>query len=419
MMCAMAESGRSTVATVFLRNRSEVLLLKRSHSVGTYPGRWGAVSGYVEGTPADTARREIAEETGLTDDVTHVRTGDPLTVENGEFEWVVHPFLFDADTRSIERNEESEAAAWVPPTEILRRPTVPKLWSSYDRVRPTPERIAADTIHGSAYLSIRALEVLRDEAGYRAATDVDPGTAWRELETVADDLVAAQPSMTAVTNRISRVMQQYEKGAPSERIEVTAIEEIAAAFDADRRAAESIQLSIDGATVLTLSRSGTVLAALRDGPAHVIVAESRPKREGVGVAEELAGAGVQTTLCTDAAVAWVIERNDVDAVLVGADTILADGSVVNKVGTRTVAIVATEADVPVYVTAAVDKISSETEADLTWGDDEDLYDGDRNVAVTNPIFDVTPPRYIAGYATDRGLWDVDRVQVFAAGGRDG
>ena len=59
----MAEFQEKQVVTCFLRNRGAVLLLRRSDQA--YQGKWGAVSGYVEGTPEETAHREIAEKTGL------------------------------------------------------------------------------------------------------------------------------------------------------------------------------------------------------------------------------------------------------------------------------------------------------------------------------------------------------------------
>lgn len=410
----MSQGDTADVVTVFLRNRGEVLLLKRSASVGTYSGRWGAVSGYVEKSPDTTAIREITEETGL-EATEQVRAGDSFSVTDPDLgrSWTVHPYLFETATREVELNEESERSEWRPPTAILWRETVPALWTSYAHVRPTPDTIRADRSHGSAYLSIRALEVLRDEAGSRAAAGEDFEPAWNELETIGETLIAARPSMIAVENRVRRVLTTGRDAGSIDAVESAAIEEIARAYEADQRAAETIRPKLVGENVLTLSRSGTVLKALRSGPAHVHVAESRPDREGVGVAEELAMAGISTTLCTDAAVAWLIDRGEVDTVVIGADTILRDGRVVNKTGTLMAALVASEHEIPVYVVAAADKISLEESPRLEAGPPTPIYDGDRDIAVTNPTFDVTPPRSITGYATDRGMLDVAEVQTIA------
>src|SRR6056297_3323912 len=126
------------VVTCFLRNRGEVLLLRRSEEVGTYRGLWGGVAGHAEGDPGRAAREEIAEETGLLDACTLAREGVTFEFEDSDLgvHWVVHPYLFDCERRDAETDWETAEAEWVYPTEILRRETVPKLWASYSRVGP-------------------------------------------------------------------------------------------------------------------------------------------------------------------------------------------------------------------------------------------------------------------------------------------
>jgi len=179
----------AAVVTCFLRNRGEVLLLHRADDAETYPGRWGTVTGYVEDDdPAGTALMEVEEETGLgDDDVELVRAGEPFVVRDDALgrQWRIHPFLGDAGRRDVALNEESAAAEWTSPTAILRRETVPDLWRSYERVAPTIETVAGDAEHGSAYVSIRGLEVLRDAAGAAAAGDDD----WARIVEVAEALL--------------------------------------------------------------------------------------------------------------------------------------------------------------------------------------------------------------------------------------
>jgi translation initiation factor 2B subunit (eIF-2B alpha/beta/delta family) len=166
--------------------------------------------------------------------------------------------------------------------------------------------------------------------------------------------------------------------------------------------------------VLTLSRSGTVAAALdRARPREFLVMESRPAREGVDVAEALADE-TDVTLFVDAAVAHVLGTRDVDRVLVGADAVLPEGRVVNKVGTRTAAIAAARADVPVYALCSRDKVVPDVdEPDFEPGDPEAVYDGDAEVDVANPTFDVTPADLIAGVVTEYGVLDAEEVGAVA------
>ena len=154
------------VVTCFLRHGTEVLLVCRSDAVGSYRERWGGVSGYAEGTPEAAARWEIDEEVGLLDAVEFVRSADVLEVEDEDrgTRWLVHPFLFDCSRTDIDPNEEIADHEWVQPPGILDRATVPRLWDAYRAVAPTVGTVADDDEHGSAYLSVRALEVLRDAA---------------------------------------------------------------------------------------------------------------------------------------------------------------------------------------------------------------------------------------------------------------
>ncbi|MXV61402.1 NUDIX domain-containing protein [Natronorubrum sp. JWXQ-INN-674] len=430
----------SHVVTAFLRHRGDVLLLHRSDAVGTYAGRWGGVSGFAEGNPDEQVRVEIREETGLEpgDGVSFVRAGRPVEFEDPALgrEWVVHPYLFDTDSRAVDPSEEHDALEWVAPTEMLDldpddgletrfnadRETVPELWTAYERVAPTVRSIAADDEHGAALLSIRALEVLRDRAGLlvaeRAEFGPDPAGEWDELTGLVDRLLEARPSMAVLRNRVNRAMadavaaedEDSVAGAPA--VLESTLSNVDRALAADDDAAATASERAAG-TVMTLSRSGTVLEALRGGePSRVFVAESRPAREGIDVAEELAAADevdCPVTVHTDAAAAHLLSREDVDRVLVGADTIRADGAVVNKTGTRMLALAGSREGIPVSVVAATDKLSTREEVPLECGGRSAVYDGDALFDVANPTFDVTPADCVDEVVTERGALETDAV----------
>lgn len=400
------------VVTCFLRNDGRVLLLCRSDDVGSYPGRWGTVTGHLapeRGAPPDdpetAARREIREETGLADAVTLVRAGEPFEVEDSDsgIRWRIHPMLFDCARRDVEPNWETAEWEWVHPTAIRQRETVPDLWGSYDRVRPTVETVADDHDHGSAWLSIRALEVLRDEAALASDDEA--------VASVARELRSSRPSMTAVGNRINRVMASAVDLSPA-AVERAARETIDGAVRADREAAAVVAEEIRGTRVCTLSRSGTVMAALQQAePEAVLLPESRPGGEGVGVAESLAD-DCEVTLTSDAALASQLAAWDAEAVIVGADTVLADGRVVNKVGTRGLALAAVYEGVPCYVVTAADKVSTGTEVEIEASPDP-LYRGDAPITVANPLFDVTPADLVDGICTEEGVLDTEAVPSVA------
>ncbi|GAB3037029.1 NUDIX domain-containing protein [Natronobiforma cellulositropha] len=404
----MEDSETVPVVTAFLRHRGEILLLERSDAVGSYAGFWGGVSGYAEGGPDEQVRREIREETGLEEAVSLVRAGRPVRVEDEDLErtWRVHPYLFECAYRDVELSEEHVDAEWVSPTAILaERETVPMLWTCYERVAPTVRSISADGDHGAAYLSIRALEVLRDRAALlvaerEGAGEVDGAEEWDELLALARRVREARPSMAVLRNRVTRALGEAADRDAESALEST-VAAIERAYAADEGAARVASEYASG-RVLTLSQSETVRAALeRGGPNRVFVAESRPAGEGVETAEALAEE-TAVTLLTDAAVAHVLARGDVDCVLVGADTLVPDGRVVNKAGTRAAALAASNEGVPVYVASASEKVATSAEVALESGPATAVYDGEARLDAINPTFDVTPADCVTGYLTEDG-----------------
>jgi len=401
------------VVTGFLRNDGDVLLLERSEDVGSDSGRWGGVAGHAEGDPDAAVRQEIREETGIDPekDCTLVRRGEQFDVTDEDLErrWQVHPYLFDCETRDVEPNWETTAFEWVAPTEILRRETVLASWRSYDRVRPGPETIASDTAHGSAFLSIRALEVLRDECALLAA---GRPAAYDSPSAVAAALLAARPSMTVLSNRLNRAMAQAAKLDPA-AVEAAASAVLDAALAADTEAAARAATEIQGRTIATLSRSGTVLDAIAaGGPDRVVVPASRPGGEGVEVAEALAEES-EVILTSDAGFAQQLAAQNVEILLVGADSITPAGDVINKVGTRGGAAAAAQEDIRVLVVAASDKTAPAGAVgapDLEPRGPAELYRGEASLTVVNDTFDVTPASLVDGIVTEDGRLDSAAVR---------
>lgn len=375
---------------VFAYDRGRILLRRTEEE----PSVWDALSGRVEET-SEAAARRAATAIGSTN--ASLQGGRPVRVDGR----TIHPYRLPVES-GVETPAGSE---WVHPTEIRYRKTPTGLWHAYRAVSPTVEGIRDDRTHGSAHLSIRALELLRDRA--------DEGEDRAELERLAEALLDARPSMAAVVNRINRAMSATS-GAGAERDPARALEEAARneidrAVEADRRAAERAADRISG-TVLTLSRSGTVREALASAaPDEVVILESRPACEGVDVGRELAKS-LDVTVTLDAAVAHVM--GEIDHVLVGADTVLADGSVSNKVGTRTAATVAARDGVPVWVVSAADKVSPSADP-VPETIDRGAITDDERLAVDCPLFDRIPGELVTGVITENGVLDSERIEAVA------
>lgn len=376
------------------------LFLRRDDETGVKP-----IPTRLDGDPRD-ATREWTQQRDCPADFTVVRIGDAVRDETGG-EYV--PVLLDSESGAV---DGTEAGVWLDPTTFDTGETVPWLWSAYDAVRPSVATVADDTEHGSATLSRRALEVLRDEA-ISVARNGQASAGSAQVRDVARALRDARPSMAVVRNWINRVMSSLDPTAEPANIATAAQAGIERSIRADRDTAQNLVDEVDGVHVATLSRSGTILRVLGTAsPEAVLVPESRPGGEGVDVAESLA-AQTDVTLTTDAAFPTQLSEWAVDCLLVGADAIDPDSRVRNKVGTCPAATVATQAGIPVIVAAATDKISPELDTDsTTWP--TPLYDGDAPLSTANPVFDVTPPECLDAIVTERGRLTTDEVAAIAA-----
>jgi len=121
--------------TSFLINENSILLLKRSSKVSSYKGKWAGISGSIEKgeSPIDAAKREIFEETGiLPTDIVLLEKGHNFKIPYKDFEWVVHPILFNSKIREVILNWENEDYGWFERGEMSGLDTVPLLLDSLD-----------------------------------------------------------------------------------------------------------------------------------------------------------------------------------------------------------------------------------------------------------------------------------------------
>jgi len=131
------------VVTSFLESSDgRILLLERSEKVGSFQGHWAGVSGFLEAaSPLEQAFREILEETGLTaNDLELLSEGAPVLSRDGSHVFVVHPYRFRARRTEVRLDWEHTRAEWVDPSEIRRRPTVPKLDRAWESVAAAPPK---------------------------------------------------------------------------------------------------------------------------------------------------------------------------------------------------------------------------------------------------------------------------------------
>lgn len=284
--------------------------------------------------------------------------------------------------------------------------------------------IAADRHHGAAELARHCLALLADGASGLPAADAEELRTG--LRRIATTLIASRPSMTPIARLVSawqervagsRSLPLPELRRAASRAAHTLIEESRRATRA--AAGQAAGLLSDCRTLVTHSYSSTVCEAIERLPDHtqVVFSESRPLYEGHRLAQALARNGRRATLVTDAQLGAVVR--EADAVLVGADSVLPDGSLVNKAGTLLLAAAAAHFAVPFYACCESHKLRTADmpELQLEEMDARELdAPGWPGIAVRNVYFDITPPALLSGCITETGLRRFAGYRRAAGGG---
>jgi ribose 1,5-bisphosphate isomerase len=235
------------------------------------------------------------------------------------------------------------------------------------------------------------------------------------LDASARTLAATRPTAVSLSNAVGLVVRACRDAKSLEEARES-VSQAAAAFAresegaVEKLAAVAAKRVKRGGTVLTHCNSSAAVAAIieahRSGGVEAYCTETRPWRQGRITAHELASAGVPVTIIVDSAVGLLMPK--VDAVLVGADAIEWDGSLLNKVGTLQIACAAARCGVPVMCCAESYKFAPPSQRgkrrEIELREAMEVLDGSplEGVGVWNPVFDRTPPELILAFATEHG-----------------
>jgi len=261
---------------------------------------------------------------------------------------------------------------------------------------------------------------------------VDASSARSELARLADVIGSTRPTAVHLRRCVERVRDTASVGATVEEIRDIALGESSLIIAEDRDACtrigeygrEELAGIVDLMTHCNTGRLatagwGTALGivyakAAAGEPVHVLASETRPLLQGARLTTwELMDAGIDVTLIPDGADATAMATGKVQAVVVGADRIAANGDTANKIGTFSHAVNAHHAGIPFYVAADVSTIDADLasgagiEIELrpgheltTWRSEATAPAG---VDTWNPAFDVTPAELITAIITDVGV----------------
>jgi len=277
--------------------------------------------------------------------------------------------------------------------------------------------------------------VLAAYEGFRKISNIEEFLKY--LEKCANYLISARPTAVNLEWAVKRMLNYAKKLIHDEGIKK--IEELLRELEneANRIHEEEFEIELkigvygfeklkNCESVMTQCNAGglagagigTALAPIRIAKylGHTIkvyVPETRPWLQGARLTVyELHVEGIPYVLISDTAVGYVMYRGLVDSVIVGADRILKDGHVINKIGTFKQAVIAHELGIPFYVAAPKSTFDLERRIDdvIIEERDPDEVRKVRDVLITlpdapvyNPVFDITPPKYVTAIVTEYGI----------------
>ncbi len=325
-------------------------------------------------------------------------------------------------------------AGAVPALELIDQRVLPRriAWRGY-----SPRTGAAGVARAIRGMVVRGAPAIGVAAAYGMALEAArlrsrPVAAARiALASGARALAASRPTAVNLFWALDRVRAAIDAHqGDSERL-FTALERLACRMHAEDIAINralgrhGAALLRQGARVLTHCNAGAlatagygtalgVVRAARAKIALVWVDETRPFLQGARLtAWELMQESIPCTLITDNMAAHFMQAGRVDAVIVGADRVAANGDVANKIGTYALAVLARHHHIPFYVACPLSTMDTATRSGAGIPIEERaaaevagfgaMRWAPAGVAIANPAFDVTPARLVDALITERGV----------------
>jgi ribose 1,5-bisphosphate isomerase len=283
------------------------------------------------------------------------------------------------------------------------------------QLKETAAKIKSMEIRGAGRIARAAAGELRDYAGRITTRDLDDFN--KKMKYAAELLISTRPTAVSLPNAVRAVMRYVGENPEEAKASVRKLadEFIAGSENAVKKIGEIGARRVrDGDTIMTHCNSSAAISIMAEAHAsgkkiNVIATESRPRMQGHLTIKQLDSLGIETSLIVDSAVRYFMK--DIDLVIMGADAVTANGSVINKIGTSQVALAAHEARKNVIIAAETYKFSPGTLlgelVEIEERDSDEVISKEKlsefsNVRVKNPAFDITPREYIDLICTEVG-----------------
>ncbi|GER87033.1 hypothetical protein KDW_11950 [Dictyobacter vulcani] len=283
------------------------------------------------------------------------------------------------------------------------------------------QQVCTDREHGSRWLVKEAIIILKDLAQDTQLSEIQ---RLQLLASSARQLAQARPAMGALASAVGRVIHVHEEG--TEAIAHEAQQLLTDYETATQKIAEYAQPYLKG-HLMTCSISGTVLDVLlahKEQISQITILEGRPRYEGRAMAQALHEHGIAVTIITDAQADIFLPQ--CQGVVVGADSILINGDILNKAGTALLAWAAHGRNIPFYVLSETLKISpnrwyehdpARQASNLNLLEEKEAAEVFANapadIAVRNFYFDHTLYRLVTHVITENGILDRHSIREIA------
>jgi len=334
--------------------------------------------------------------------------------------------------QSLSKKNELKAVDWVSgKVRLIDQTRLPQeeVYLELSDYREVAEAIKKMQVRGAPAIGIAAAYGLA-----LGAKNIKAGSKrefLNKLRVISDELASTRPTAVNLFWALKRMNKIAEKCSTVETIKDALITE-AKKIDAEDEEMErtlslhGASLIKDGDTIMTHCNTGAlaagygtalgvIKAAWESGKKiHVFAGETRPLLQGARLtAWELARYRIPFTLIADTMTGYFLSKGKINCVIVGADRIVANGDVANKIGTYNLAVLAMENGVPFYVAAPTSTIDLSIDSgemipieerrpeEVTHIKGVQIAPHGANAA--NPAFDVTPHRYISAIITEQGI----------------
>jgi ribose 1,5-bisphosphate isomerase len=286
------------------------------------------------------------------------------------------------------------------------------------KIHETLNAIARLEIQGATNVAITAITAFVEFAGHVCSKPY--AEFITQLTEIRQQILATRPTEPAMQNGIHYLY------ALTRNTELSPLELCELMEERGQYYIELLQTSrakigaigakriVDGTIVMTHCHSSAVDAILIQAKEQgrqfqVIATETRPRYQGRRTAKTLIEHEIPVTLVVDSAMRWSLRHFQPHIVLVGADAITSTGAIINKIGTKLLALAAKELDIPFYSASPILKFDPlTTEGALSEIEErtpsEIWPDAPSSLIIRNPAFEIVSREFLDGIITETGIW---------------